>query len=253
MENCNPMQTPMDPGVKLTHDQCPKTTREKAEMERYPYAKAVGKIMYAYLVSFPQLGFAIRTLSQFMHNPGKPHWEAVKRVLRYLKGARDSCLVLGGTNQGLVGYADADYANQADRHSILGYAFFLGNGTTSWSSKRQSVVALSSTEAEYISLANMTREAVWLRNLIGEMTVPIHTPTPIFCDNQGAKSLAKDNTNHPRTKHIYVQYHYTREAVEAWKITIIHTPTEEMIAARDKFHKFCKALGLRSSRGGVLE
>jgi hypothetical protein len=259
MKDCNAVSTPMDPGAKLTHEQCPKTEAEREEMKRYPYAKVVGKVMYAYLVSFPQLGFAIRTLSQFMHNPGKAHWEAAKRVLRYLKGARESCLVLGGTDTGLMGYADSDYAFQADRHSISGYAFFLGGGAISWSSKRQSVIALSSTEAEYISLANATREAIWLRNLLGEITTPIPTPTPMFCDSQGAKSLAKDNTNHPRTKHIDVQYHYTQEAVESRKITVIHVSTEDMIAdiltkplARDKFSKFCKMLGLQSSRGGVL-
>src|SRR5438046_2551804 len=113
--------------------------------------------MYAYLVSFPQLAFAVHTLAQFMHNPGKPHWEALKRVLRYLKGAKDSVLVLGASTNNLEGYSDSDYATQLDRHSISSFAFLFGGGAISWSSKRQSVIALSSTEAEYIVLANATR------------------------------------------------------------------------------------------------
>ena len=163
---------------------------------RAQYAKAIGKIMYVYLVSFPQLAFAIWTLSQFMHNPGKPHWEAAKQVLRYLQGVKGSCLVLGGAEQGLEGFTDSDFASRPDRHSISGYAFLYGGGAISWSSKRQSVVALSSTEAEYIALSTGTREAVWLRNLFGEITRPLATPTPVFCDNQGMKALTKDNTNH---------------------------------------------------------
>jgi hypothetical protein len=249
----------MEPGATFNHDQCPATPRDQFEMRTYPYAKAVGKIMYAYLVSFPQLAYSIRTLSQFMQNPGKPHWEGVKRVLRYLQGAKDSRLVLGGANRGLEGFTDADYANRPDRHSISGYAFLYGGGAISWSSKRQSTIALSSTEAEYISLSNGSREAIWLRSLFGEMTKPLETPTPIFCDNQGAKSLAKDNTNHAGTKHIDVQYHFVREAVEANKITIIYTPTDDMLAdiftkplARPKLDKFCHMLGLRSAPGGVL-
>jgi hypothetical protein len=180
------------------HEQCPKTEAEREEMKRYPYAKVVGKVVYAYLVSFTQLGFAIRTLSQFMHNPGKAHWEAAKRVLRYLKGARESCLVLGGTVTGLMGYADSDYASQADRHSISGYAFFLGGGAISWSSKRQSVIALSSTEAEYISLANATREAVWLRNLLGD--VLRQSRGEIACEGQYQSST---NKTYRRTISLY--------------------------------------------------
>src|SRR5881394_2105283 len=93
------------------------------------------KIMYAYLVSYPQLAFAIRTLAQFMHNPGKAHWEGAKRILRYLQGAKDLCLVLGGSDRGLEGYTDTDHASQPDRHSISGYAFVYGGTAISWSSK----------------------------------------------------------------------------------------------------------------------
>ena len=259
MADCKPVATPMDPGAVFTHEQCPKTTREQLEMRSHPYARAVGKIMYAYLVSFPQLAFTVRTLSQFMHNPGKAHWEGVKRVLRYLKGAKDQQLVLGGAERGLEGFTDSDFASQPDRHSISGYAFLYGGGAISWSSKRQTVIALSTTEAEYISLSNGAREAVWLRNLFGEITRPLATPTPIFCDNQGAKALAKDNAYHACTKHIDMQYHFVREVVEANKITVIYTPTDDMLAdiftkplAHTKFEKFCTMLGLRSTPGGVL-
>ena len=259
MADCKPTLTPMDPGALLSHEQCPKTPREQLEMQGHPYARLLGKVMYAYLISFPQLTFAVRTLAQFMHNPGKPHWEALKRVLRYLQGAKDSVLVLGATDNGLEAYSDSDHARQIDRHSISGFAFLYGGGAVSWSSKRQSVIALSSTEAEYIALANATREAIWLRRLYSEIVSPLAHPTPIFSDNQGVKSLMKDNMNHVCMKHIDVQYHFTREAVESHAITIIYVPTEEMTAdifmkllPTPLFSKFCHALRVRSAQGGVL-
>jgi hypothetical protein len=211
MTDCNAVMTLMEKGAVFTHDQCPRTETEQEEMRSRPYMKAIRKIMYLCLVSFPQLSFAMRTLSQFMQTPGKVHWEGIKRVLRYLKGARDLQLVLGGVDEGLEGFSDSDFASQPDRHSISGYAFLYGGGAISWSSKRQLIITLSSTEAEYVVLTHAAKEAIWLQALISEVLHPLPDPTPIFCDNNGAKALAKDDTFHAQTKHIDIRYHFIRE------------------------------------------
>jgi len=252
MTDCNAIATPMEKGIIFSHDQCPRTNAEQEEMSSRPYARAIGKVMYLCLVSFPQLAFTVRTLSQFMQNPGLAHWEGIKRILRYLKGAKDLQLVLGGASEGLVGYTDSDFASQPDRHSISGYAFLYGGGAISWSSKRQPIVTLSTTEAEYVALTHAAKEAIWLRAVVGEIINAISEPTPIFCDNNGAKALAKDDTFHARTKHIDIQYHFIRERVQSREITVIHVSTDEEAADiftkaldRSKFENFCHMLGLR--------
>jgi hypothetical protein len=252
MADCNAVTTPMEKGAVFTHNQCPRTEAEQEEMRSRPYAKAIRKIMYLCLVSFPQLLFAMRTLSQFMQNPGKVHWEGIKQVLRYLKGAKDLQLVLGGVDEGLKGFLDSDFASQPDRHSISGYAFLYGGGAILWSSKRQPIVTLSSTKVEYVVLTHIAKEAIWLQALISEVLHPLPVPTSIFCDNNGAKALVKDDTFHARTKHIDIRYHFIHERVHSRAITIIWTLTEDMVAdiftkALDctKFEKFCHSLGLR--------
>ena len=209
--------------------------------------------MYYYIATGPQVGYIVRLLAQFMANPGRAHWEALKRVMRYMKGVKDSWLVLGGRDEGLEGFTDADFASQADRHSISGYVFRFHGGAVSWSSKKQPIIALSTTEAEYIAATHAAKEMVWLRRLIGEITAPLSLPTPLFCDNNGAITLAKnDAILHPRTKHIDIRYHYIREVVGNRQITVIRVGTNENAAdiltkalARVKFEALSAMLGIR--------
>jgi hypothetical protein len=164
---------------------------------------------------------------------------------------KDNWLTLGGKEEGLEGFTDADFASQTDRHSISGYVFRFHGGTVSWSSKKQPLVALSTTEAEYIAATDAAKEAIWLRRLIGELTSPLQQPTPLFCDNKSAIALSKhDAAFHPRTKHIDIRFHYIRETVENRHITIIYCPTNDNIAdiftkalPRPKFEQFCATLG----------
>jgi hypothetical protein len=151
----------------------------------------------------------------------------------------------------LEGYTDADWGSQQDRHSILGYVFRFHGKAVSWSSKWQSLIALSSTEAEYITATHVTKEAIWLRQLLSDITSPLATPTPIFCDNNGAIALAKNAVYHPRTKHIDIQYHFIHEKMQTHEITNIRVDTTENIAdiftkplPRPKFESLASKLGL---------
>ena len=161
-------------------------------------------------------------------------------------------LTFGGKEKGKIqGFCDADWASQQHRHSISGFSFHFGQGAVSWSSKKQAVVALSSTEAEYIAQTHAAKEAVWIRNFVIEVQGTTHGPLTMLCDNQGAIALSKDNKFHSRTKHIDLHYHFIREAVDEGKINVEYVPTAENVAdiftkalPRPKFESFVERLGL---------
>ena len=124
-----------------------------------------------------------------------------------------------------------------------------------WSSKKQHIIALSSTESEYIAQTHAAKEALWLRNFIDEIQGQQNEPVELHCDNQGAIALVKDNKFHLHTKHIDLRFHFVREAVEDNKITITYIPTEENVAdiltkalVRLKFKAFVERLGLRGRK-----
>ena len=186
-----------------------------------------------------------------MQNPAKLHWEATKRIVRYLKGTKDLELTYGVTDTGIIGYTNADHASQYHRHSISGYAFLINGGAVSWSSKWQPIVALSTTEAEYVATAHSVKEVLWLWAFLGEITRPLSAPTTLNCDNQSAIALTKDGQFHARTKHINLQFHFICEAVTNGTITMAYCPTQSMVAdilmkplIRGKTEEYTGSLGL---------
>ena len=250
MEDCKPVATPLEPGTKFE-----KLLDEKDVVELKGYQSVIGCLTYASIGTRPDIAASVGVLSQYMSKPGKQHWVGVKRVLRYLKGTLDYGLLYTATNTGgttLRGYADADWAgDQTTRKSTSGYAFQIGNSTISWRSKRQSIVALSSTEAEYVSLSLATQEATWIRTLLGDMGFMQDGPTTMYEDNQGAIELARNPSHHTRTKHIDIKYHHVRCAVADKQIKLQYCPSTEMTAdiltkglPRASFEKLRKKLGI---------
>jgi hypothetical protein len=138
----------------------------------------------------------------------------------YLFTTKDLLLVMGGSDDTVEGYADADWGSQLDRHSISSYAFRYGCGAITWSSKRQPIVALSTAEVEYIAAAHAAKEACWLRSFLTEIGRDMSRPIEFRCDNQATIAICHDNKFHGRTKHIDIRYHYVREAVDAGRVTI---------------------------------
>ena len=136
LENAKSVSTPMDPGLTLSITQCSKTQVEINEMKSMPYKEAVGSLMYTAIGTQPDIAYSVSLLGQFMHNPGNIHWEAAKRVLRYLKGSHQLKLTFGGSSKGIAIYSDADLASQEHRHSISGFACLIDGGAISWSSKK---------------------------------------------------------------------------------------------------------------------
>ena len=166
MEDCNPAQTPLDSNVILSVYDCPQTDDEKAEMQNVPYRELIGALMWLAVVSQPDIAFAATYLACFNANPGPIHWKAAKHMLRYLKGAIGCQLTLGlhsGNSNELIVYANSDWGCDINnRHSVLGYVFMLGDSAICWSAKKQPTVAVSSTEAKYMSVLHTARQGLWI-------------------------------------------------------------------------------------------
>jgi len=131
-------------------------------MKKTPYREAIGSLMYATVATCPDIAFTVSTLSQFLSNLGVAHWEAVKRIFRYLAGTKTFKLTYSGEQHGLEGYTDVDGATQEHRHAISGYTFLFNGGAISWSSRKQELVTLSTAEVEYVAATHTAKEAIWL-------------------------------------------------------------------------------------------
>jgi len=242
----------MDPNVQLSRTR-PKSIADTARMKNVPYRAAVGSLMYLAIATRPDIAFAVSTVAQFSQDPGPEHWEAVKRIYRYLLGTKRLALTFRAGKQGLEGFTDADGASQEHRHAISGYAYILDGGAVSWASKKQELVTLSTTEAEYVAATHAAKEGVWLCRLVEEVFRPLAHPTPLHSDSQSAIALTKDGSYHARTKHIDIRYHFIRFVVDNGSLRLLYCPTEDMVAntltkalPSVKVKRFAASLGLCS-------
>lgn len=246
-----PLAMPMVPNSYLTKSQSPQSPQEVEIMKSKPYREAVGSLMYAATGTRPDIAYAVSIVSKFLENPGMAHWNAVKRIFQYLHGTKDLELTYGAKELSLVGYSDADGSMHEERKAMSGYAFLIDGGAVSWRSKQQEIIALSTTEAEYVGYTHATKEALWLRSFIGQIFGEFDKPTELFGDNQSAIALAKDQQYHARTKHIDIRYHFIRWVISEGKVKLVYCPTEDMVAdtltkalPSPKVKHFASALGL---------
>uniref|UniRef100_A0A2N9J916 CCHC-type domain-containing protein n=1 Tax=Fagus sylvatica TaxID=28930 RepID=A0A2N9J916_FAGSY len=232
MLDAKPVSTPLANHFRLSGSQCPKNEEEIENMSKVPYASAVGCLMYAMVCTRPDLAHAVSTVSRYMANPGREHWNAVKWIFRYLKGTAEHGILFSrqpGTNS-VVGYVDADYAGEVDdRRSTTGYVFTLSGGPICWKSTLQSIVAMSTTEAEYMAVAEAAKEALWLKGLVKELGLN-QGGVQMHCDSQSAIYLAKNQVYHARTKHIDVRFHKIRELIVTGDIVLEKVHTSENAA-----------------------
>ncbi|WVY90035.1 hypothetical protein V8G54_035549 [Vigna mungo] len=222
--------TPVGQHLKLTKEQCPKTEEERKKMESVPFSNGIGSIMYGMVCTRPDVAHGVSVLSQFMVNPGPTHWEALKWMLRYIRGSLGTGLSFQNNFQGggyIEGFVDSDFAGCMDtRKSRSGYVFTLFGTAVSWRSTLQSVVALSTTEAEYYALAEGVKEALWLKGLVRELGFD-QKSVCVHCDSQSAIHLANHQIYHSRTKHIDVKLHFVRSIVESGDVQICKIASEE--------------------------
>lgn len=244
MLGCKPAETPIDPNVKFD--------RTSNLVDRGRYQRLVGKLIYLSHTR-PDIAFAVSRVSQYMHSPTEEHLEAVFRVLRYLKGTPGRGLYFK-KNEGrnIEAYTDADWAGAIeDRRSTSGYCTFVWGNLVTWRSKKQTVVARSSAEAELRAVAHGICEVLWLKILLEELKAKLEFPLKIYCDNKAAINISHNPVHHDRTKHVEVDRHFIKEKIEDGTVCMTYVPTSRQAAdiltkgiSRPLFEKLIDKLGM---------
>ncbi|CAM8969523.1 unnamed protein product [Rhodiola kirilowii] len=229
------VKIPLAPHFLSSKNQSPKTDSEIVRMESVPYANVIGSLMYAMISTRPDLAYAISLLSRFMSNPGMDHWLALKHIVAYVRSTLDVGLCYSKRKDmlELVGYVDADFGEDRDcRKSITAFYITFGMNCISWKSQMKSIVAMSTTESEYIALSESVKEAMWLRGLLSECKL-FHGSPIVFSDSQSALCLARNHVYHERSKHIDIKYHFLRQHVESGTLKLLKVDTSQNPADMD--------------------
>jgi hypothetical protein len=235
---------PMEAKLKLLVD----TSSELIDATLY--RQIIGSLMYL-TNTRPDICFAMNTVSQFLVEPRRVHLVAAKHVMRYLKGTLDYGLSYDGDhNFTLSGYTDSDLARRvADRKNTFGCC--LASAMISWQSRKQSSIAPSTAEAEYIAACSASCEAIWLRKLLISLFDLEMEATTILCDNQSCIKMTENPVFHDRSKHIEIHYHFIRDMVQRGALKLQYISTDEQVADvltkplfRVKFEHFRDKLGI---------
>lgn len=228
MIECVTVKTPADSNARLMRP------RIKCSLN-VPYREAVGSLLFLAMVSRPDIAYAVGVVSRYLDNYDKSHWHAVQRIMSYLKGTRDYGLLFtsksGGNALAMVGFSDSDYAADIDtRRSTAGYLFMMSAGCVTWSSKRQPIVTMSTTEAEFVAACEACKEAIWLRKLLLDIGHECIKPTILNIDNQSTIKLIKNPEFHQRSKHIGVRYYFINEKSQEGAIEPEYVSTHDQYA-----------------------
>ncbi|KAK9089019.1 hypothetical protein Scep_028101 [Stephania cephalantha] len=219
---------------KFSLMQCPHNDLERQQMQCIPYASLVGSLMYAQTCTRPDISFAVGMLGRYQSNPGMDHWKAAKKVLRYLQGTKDYMLIYKQSSHlKVIGYSDSDNAGCVDsRKSTFGYLFLLAGGAVSWKSSKQTVIATSTMEAEFVACFEANIHALWLRNFVSGLAIidSIAKPIRLYCDNSATVFFSKNDKYSKGAKHINLKYLSVKEEVQKQRVSIEHIGTDLMIA-----------------------
>ena len=229
MMECRARETPCESKIEYS-EESPKLGNPRE------YREAVGSLLYLTTCTRPDLSFVISELSRHFAEPAEDHWLTVKHVLRYIKGTKDQKLTFSKDESGTLGlqvYADADWAADiTTRRSTTGYCVKLSSqsGLIAWKTRKQQTVALSTCEAEYMSLAAAMKECLYLEQFLRDLDKSTYNQTTVYEDNQGTIAVARNPVHRQRCKHIDIKYHFIREIVNNEKVLLKYCPTEEMVA-----------------------
>ncbi|KAM6551197.1 hypothetical protein CsatB_001005 [Cannabis sativa] len=257
MENAKPVSTPLAHHFRISKGQSPKIERERSNMDCVPYANAVGSLMYFVVCTRPDIGYAMSMVSTFLTDPGQQHWFALKWTLRYIKGTLNMGIMFGKESfakEIVNGCVDSDYASCIDtRRSLTGYVFTVFGGCVSWKSTLQKVVALSSTEEEYMAATEAMKAALWLKGFTSELGLNYDDIT-VHCDNQSALHLLKNPMHHERSKHIDIRLYFIRDIVTSNQVHVKKINTDHNLAdmrtkcvTLDKFRHCLTLLNIEES------
>jgi hypothetical protein len=229
MEDCKPI-TPMETGCKLRKDDDSKSTDHRQ------YRSMIGSLLYVTTLR-PDVMQAVGQLARFQETPKESHALVVKRVFRYLKGTYKFGLWYPKRKDlSFIAYTNVDWASCIDdRRSTNGETFYLGECLVSWISKKQSLVSLSTTEAEYIATTTCCTQVLWMNQTLADIQVEYDEPIPIYWDNTSIINISKNPMMHSKMKHIPIKYHFIQEQVAEKNIRIEYVGTKEQVA--DIFRK----------------
>lgn len=245
MENCSAAPTPMNASIKLDKNE------GGTPVDVSMYRSLIGSLLYL-TASRPDIMFAVCLCARFQSNPKQSHFIAAKRILKYLKGTQQVGLWYPkDSSLNLVGFSDADYAGcTLDRKSTSGHCQFLGDRLISWFSKKQTSIATSTAEAEYLAAGSCCSQLLWIQQQLKDYGV-ITSESPIFCDNTSAIAITYNPVLHSRTKHIDIRHHFIRDHVMKKDIKVEYVPTDQQTAdiftkplSQAKFILFRNSLGL---------
>lgn len=216
------------------------------------YQRIVGKLIYLSHTR-PDIAYAVSVVSQHSHDPKQKHLNEVYRLLRYLKGSSGRGLLFRKSDQRSIEiFTDADWAgDKEDRKSTSGYCTFVWGNLVTWRSKKQSVVARSSAEAEFRAIALGICEGIWLKRVLEEIGVHSILPVKMYCDNMAAINISHNPVQHDRTKHVEIDRHFIRENIDNGIVSLTYIPSREQTAdvltkglAKDKFKHFVGKLDM---------
>jgi hypothetical protein len=254
LEHITPRNTPLPTGITLDSNMSPKTDTERRQMDGKPYRAVLGSVMWGQLATRPDLSFTVSLLARFQSNPGIDHWNALMHVIGYIKNTMDYGLTYyRDSDLSPVAYVDADYGGCKDtRRSTSGYVFIMAGGAVTWSSKRQTTVALSTVEAEYVAMSRCAQQMTWMQSWLREANIKYELPGVIKGDNRGAIALTKNTRDHGKVKHIDIRHHYIRELLQSGDITMEQVSSADNLAdlftkplPRDHHHRLLAALNIQ--------
>lgn len=250
MEECHPTATPMNQKEKF----CKEDGAEKIDEKLY--RSLIGCLMYL-TSTRPDIMHSVSLLSRYMHCPSEIHFQAAKRILRYVRGTTDYGIRYRQVKSfSFHGYSDSDWAGCVDdMRSTSGYCFTLGSGVFSWCSKKQEIIAQSTAEAEYVAAAAAVNQTLWIRKIMADLHMEQHGSTQILVDNQAAIAISNDPVFHGKTKHFKIKLYFLREVQREGEVKLIYCKTENQVAdiltkalPKSRFEFLRQKLGVCSSK-----
>lgn len=226
MEECKTASTPIEKNLHLEKG-------DSNNCSSHPYRELMGCLTYATITTRPDLCASVNYFSSFQSCYGEQHFNYAKHILRYINGTIDLKMIYRKNSEAeiLIGYSDADWGgDKNDRKSISGYVFKVFGNTVSWASRKQATISQSSTEAEYIALAQAINEAKWIKSLLNELGVLINKPITMYEDNQSCIKIAEEPREHKRMKHIDIKYCFIRDEISNDEIQVKYKSTQEQTA-----------------------
>ncbi|GKC67641.1 hypothetical protein Tco_1100239 [Tanacetum coccineum] len=224
LEDSKPIKTPMSSETKLTRDE------DRESVDDIKYHGMIGSLLYL-MANRPDIMFSVCLCARFQEVPKISHLEAVKMIFRYIKGTTHLGLWYPkGTRVETIVYANSDHVRDyVDHKSTCKVCTFMGCCLTSWFSKKQTALAISTTEAEYVSVGKACQQALWMKQALVDYNIVLDD-IPVLCDNKGAIELSKNPVLHSRTKHIEIRHHFLCENVQKGNISI------EKVSSEDNIH-----------------